>query len=169
MYQIIGNRVVRDGEVAAVVLPDGMLETPEGMEKYRTQSVKELAKVGRRNDDGTFVFVDEIAATEEIANATEPETEPEPQAQTAEPETEPEPQAQTAEPETEPERPVISTVRELVAAVEAAAGESAPPLSPFWGDETPEVWAWLRRHTADYNAIRANYDIRIAHNHIEEA
>lgn len=148
MYEIKGNQVIRDGGVAAVVLPDGTLETPEGMEKYRTQSVKELAKVGRRNEDGTFVFVDEVAATEEIANATEPETEP--------------------EPEVEPERPVISTVRELVAAVEAASGDPAPPLSRAWGDETPEVWAWLRRHTGEYNALCANYDIRIKNNHLEE-
>ena len=64
---------------------------------------------------------------------------------------------------------VAFAVDASVAAVEAAAVECAPPLSPFWGDETPEVWAWLRRHTAEYNALRANYDIRIAHNHIEEA
>ena len=165
-YQIKGNQVVRDGEVVAVVLPDGMLEVPEGMEKYRTQSVKELAKVGRRSEDGTFVFVDEVAAATEAANAAniagleEPvETAGEPPAEDIE---------EPAEDAAPSSRPVIRTVRELVAAVEAAAGECAPPLSPFWGDETPEVWAWLRRHTADYNAIRENYDIRIAHNHLEE-
>ena len=149
MYQIKGNQVIRDGEVVAVVLPDGMLEVPEGMEKYRTQSVKELAKVGRRAEDGTFVFVDEAAAAAEVEAQSD--------------------LSDTSDRSDNLERPVISTVRELVAAVEAAAGESAPPLSPAWGDETPEVWAWLRRHTGDYNAVRANYDIRIAHNHIEEA
>ena len=149
-YEVIGNQVLRDGKVAAVVLPDGYLDTPEGMEKYRTQCVKELAKVGRRNENGTFVFVDEATAAKEAAEAEDvPENTP----------------------ETVPavyKFPTISTVRELVRAVEAATGETAPALSPLWGDETPEVWAWLRRHIDAYNTIRTNHRIALIRNHLEE-
>lgn len=144
MYEVIGNNIVRDGNVVAVVLPDGYLDVVEGSEKYRTQAVKELAKVGRRREDGTFVFVDETAAAEEAAGAA------------------------GTTPDEVSARPVISTVRELLRAVEAASGDPAPALSPAWGDETPEAWSYLRRHTEVYNTIRANCRIEIGHNHLEQ-
>ena len=156
-YTISGNMVLRDGETVAVVLPDGSLDTVEGMEKFRTQSVKELAKAGRRKEDGTFVFV-------ESAQPQAPEA-PEASAASEAPAT---PAASAAPADEAPVRPTISTVRELVRAVEAASGDAAPPLSPIYGDETPEVWSYLRRHINEYNALRANYDITIKHNHLEE-
>lgn len=145
MYRIEGNTVKRDGVSVAFVCPDGTIESVEGMEQYRTQCVKVLAKEGRRRDDGTFVF--------DMGEVTMPMDE-----------------NHVAVRQEEAPRPprVISTVRELVAEVEAASGDPAPPFSPIWGDETPEVWSYLRRHVDEYNAIRANADIRIKHNHIEE-
>ena len=149
-YEVTGNRIVRDGAVVAVVLPDGFLDVVEGCEKYRTQCVKELAKVGRRNEDGTFVFVDEAAAVEEAAGAENcPANHP---------------GVVTAV----YKFPVISTVRELVRAVEEASGDTAPAFSVAWGDETPEVWSFLRRHIDVYNAIRMNRKIELKHNHLEE-
>ena len=152
-YSIDNNIVIRDGETVAIVQIDGSLEVPEGMEKYRTQAVKELAKAGRRREDGTFVFEDGEAAPEAENTPAEPADEPDPE--------------QT--PGTAPvARRVIATVRELVAAVEAATGEKAPELSKIFGDETPEVWAYLRRNVAAYNTIKRSFDIRITNNHIEE-
>jgi hypothetical protein len=40
----------------------------------------------------------------------------------------------------------LCTVSELVAAVERISGEKAPEQSPFFGDKTPEVLAYLDRH-----------------------
>lgn len=150
-YSIDNNIVRRGEEVVAIVQVDGSLEVPEGMEKYRTQVVKELAKTGRRRADGTFIF-------DEGEVAPEAENPPEEPAAAPEPAPEPPPVA----------RRVISTVRELVAAVEGATGEKAPELSKLYGDETPEVWSYLRRHVAAYNAIKQSFDIRITNNHIEE-
>lgn len=141
MYKIEQNTVLRDGAAVAHVLPDGTLDPCEGMEQYRTSSVKVLAKAGRRNPDGTFVFLEDAS---------------------------PAPQRTEEDAAPEQSRPVISTVRELVSAVEAASGDKAPELSKIYGDETPEVWAFLRRHVDAYNTVRANFDIQIKRNHMEE-
>lgn len=146
MYEVTGNQILRDGKVVAVVLPDGYLDVAEGSEKYRTQCVKELAKVGRRNEDGTFVFVDGTAAAREATAAI----------------------GSAAITTAVYKLPVISTVRELVRAVEAASGDPAPAFSAAWGDETPEVWSYLRRHIGVYNTIRENHKIEIQHNHLED-
>lgn len=144
-YRIEHNIVIRDGATVAVVQLDGSLEVPEGMEKYRTQAVKELAKAGRRRDDGTFVF--DAGDVTMPMDGRQIETPPEPPPV---------------------ERRAISTVRELVSKIEAATGEKAPALSTLYGDETPEVWAYLRRHVGAYNALKQSFDIKIEHNHIEE-
>ena len=78
-------------------------------------------------------------------------------------------QEQEREPESAPvERRTIATVRELVAAVESATGEKAPQISRIYGDETPEVWAYLRRNVAAYNNLKQSFDIKLKTNHIEE-
>ena len=165
-YKVEDNIVSRDGAAVAIVQVDGSLVVPEGMEKYRTQAVKELAKAGRRRNDGTFIFSEGEGAPETENAPDVPAEAPKagdiPEESAEEPETEQEPESAPVE------RRVISTVRELVAAVEAATGEKAPALSKIYGDETPEVWSYLRRNVAAYNAIKQSFDIRITNNHIEE-
>ena len=158
-YTVEGNTVRRDGVPVAYVQVDGALDVAEGMEQYRTQCVKELARAGRRNDDGTFVFVD-TATPVDIMTA--------PDAPAADVAPESEIPAPPGDIMAAPDAPAITTVRELVAAVEAASGDTAPAFSPVWGDETPEVWAWLRRHVSSYNAVRMNRRIEIRHNHLED-
>ncbi|MDD3885878.1 MAG: hypothetical protein PHI35_03290 [Victivallaceae bacterium] len=65
-------------------------------------------------------------------------------------------------------RESISTVRDLADRIAAANGETAPAMSKMWGDEDPEIWAYIRRNSPVYQQLRNVFDICIKHNHMED-
>ena len=59
-----------------------------------------------------------------------------------------------------PETKPVRTVRELVAAMQEYTSDPCPPFSNFYGDRTPEVQEWIRKHDdIRRNVLRKNYEL----------
>lgn len=71
------------------------------------------------------------------------------------------------DPKQNQERSVIANVSQLCDVMAKMVGESPPPMSKIYGDETEEVWSWIKRHVSVYNEIAENYQIKIKNNRME--
>ena len=144
-YEINGNDVLRDGVVIAKINVNSTIDfVSDDAARYSPQVAKYLAGIGRY-DRETGIAVYQLPAADQI-------TESKPKAKISE-----------AAPEimrSEESRPEINTLRELLAVVGQFCGTSAPEVSPFWGEETPEVKEYLRKNAAAINQIRDKYQIK---------
>lgn len=134
MYSIEGNIVYRDGEKLCEIDRAGFLNWDNAeSQRYASPVVKFLQEVDRYDREtgmATWVMPESSTSAEPVADdAGETHEKPEEKSSVS--------SSGTSE---------LCTVSELVAAVERISGEKAPEQSPFFGDKTPEVLAYLDCH-----------------------
>jgi len=147
-YELNGNQVLRDGVVVATIGEDGAVNCTEEGAKYRSWIVNFLKNPAEEEDDGED-DADQTgtgAGSGENGAASAPNqpgsSEP-PAANTTATQT-PQPPPAPAAPAATATRP--GTVRELIAAMQPHIEEVCPAMTPWEGDRTPAVLAWLQRH-----------------------
>ncbi len=118
-YELKENDVLRDGVKIATVV-NGEIVMEEGYEQYRMAAgnfIRQDSKIARLRDcDGVKGQDGEMTRADQERPGI-------------------------AE---APEK--ITTVRQLVTAMQPHIAEPCPAFSPFWGDKTPEVNDWIQDH-----------------------
>lgn len=146
MYEIKLNSVYRDGEFLCEIDRAGFLNWRDADSQWYVSPVVKFLQEENRYDRETGMAVWIMPGEPE---ATVPE-EPEEPAETTD--------VAVIAPEVVPEDgPEISSVDELVRIIEEMTGETAPPQSAFYGDRTPEVVAYLNRHSSSVAEVRRTF------------
>ena len=152
MYSIEGNVIFRDGVKICEIDRAGFLNWADAdAQRYVSPIVKFLQEVDRYDrETGMAVWLLEGSEDQE------PEKEDVPEVSQA-PAPAEKKVVKLSKAQHVPEAPELSTVTELVAAVEKVCGEKAPEMSPFYGDNTPEVHEWLNRQASALAEVKATY------------
>ena len=149
MYEIKQNSVYRDGEFLCEIDRAGFLNWRDADSQRYVSPVVKFLQEENRYDRETGMAVWIMPGEPETTVPEEPE-EPEKTAGTTE--------VAVIAPELVPEDgPEICSVDELVRIVEEMTGETAPPQSAFYGDRTPEVVAYINRHSSSVAEIRRTF------------
>lgn len=149
MYEIKLNSIYRDGEFLCEIDRAGFLNWRDAdSQRYVSPVVKFLQEEDRYDrETGMAVWI--MPGEPEATAPDEPE-EPE--------KTEEKTAVAVIAPEVVPEDgPEICSVNELVRIVEEMTGETAPLQSAFYGDRTPEVVAYLNRHSSSVAEVRRTF------------
>ena len=149
MYEIKLNSIYRDGEFLCEIDRAGFLNWRDADSQRYVSPVVKFLQEENRYDRETGMAVWIMPGEPETTVPEEPE-EPEKTAGTTE--------VAVIAPEVVPEDgPEICSVDELVRIVEEMTGETAPPQSAFYGDRTPEVVAYINRHSSSVAEIRRTF------------
>lgn len=130
-YSTEGNTVFRDNSPLAEIQPDGSLHyLDDDFKRFAIPITKHLEEVGRYNRElGLALYIL------------------------------PEQKQEVPPPPAVPvEKRKLSTVRELVREMAAFIEEPPPAMSPLFGDETPEIWTWIRNHADVLDSIRLAFE-----------
>lgn len=146
MYEIKLNAVYRDGEFLCEIDRAGFLNWRDADSQRYVSPVVKFLQEENRYDRETGMAVWIMPGEPEATAPDEPE-EPEKTEETTA-------VAVIASGVVPEDGPEICSVDEIVRIVEKMTGETAPPQSAFYGDRTPEVVAYLNRHSSSVAEVR---------------